>query len=82
MLERQSNDGENEESLSGEDQERFNKYIQQAKKLVGEGNVEDALRYNKKALKICHKEKLAKKIKKMEVGSEEKQILFCKECIP
>ena len=53
--------------MSEEDRERFNKYIQHAKKLVSEGNVADALRYNKKALKICHKEKLARKIKKMEV---------------
>ena len=58
---------ESRESLSEEDRERFNKYIQHAKKLVSEGNVADALRYNKKALKICHKEKLARKIKKMEV---------------
>jgi hypothetical protein len=53
------------------DQQRFNELVMKAKKLIGEGNIEDALKLNKKALSICYSEKLAKKIKKMEV------ILFC-----
>ena len=65
--ERQNDEGGSGDVLSEEDQARFNKYIQRAKLLVEEGNIEQALHYNKKALKICHRDKLARKIKKMEV---------------
>lgn len=48
-------------------QQRFNELIMKAKRLIGEGRIEEALKLNKKALEICYSEKLAKKIRKMEV---------------
>ena len=53
--------------MSEEDQARYKKYIQRAKLCVEEGDVQQAVAYNKKALKIYHTDKLARKIKKMEV---------------
>ncbi|XP_060593445.1 DNA excision repair protein ERCC-6-like, partial [Ruditapes philippinarum] len=60
--------GENKENDDPDevDQQKFNELVMKAKKLIGEGNIEDALKLNKKALVICYSEKLAKKIKKME----------------
>ncbi|XP_053376504.1 DNA excision repair protein ERCC-6-like [Mercenaria mercenaria] len=48
------------------DQQRFNELVMKGKKLIGEGRIEEALKLNKKALRICYTEKLAKKIRKME----------------
>lgn len=57
-----------EETAEDEDAyQRFNELIKRGKQLVGEGRIEEALKCNKKALKISYSEKLAKKIKKMEV---------------
>lgn len=47
--------------------EEYNKLVQEAKQLIGEGKVKAALDLNRQALKICHSDKLAKKIAKMEV---------------
>lgn len=51
------------------DYERFNKLIRRGKQYVGEGRIAEALECNKKALQISYSEKLARKIKKMEVNS-------------
>jgi hypothetical protein len=50
-----------------DDQEKFNKLVTQAKKLISDGQVKEALKMNKEALQIYHSDKLANKIKKMEV---------------
>lgn len=50
-----------------DDQEKFNKLVTRAKKLISDGQVREALKMNKEALEIYHSEKLAKKITKMEV---------------
>ena len=54
---------------SGDDEAyaRFNELIKRGKQYVGEGKIEEAVKCNKKALKISYSEKLARKIKKMEV---------------
>lgn len=51
------------------DQEKFNKLVMEAKQLIGDGKVKAALDLNRQALTICHSEKLAKKVAKMEVRS-------------
>ncbi|XP_071180986.1 DNA excision repair protein ERCC-6-like isoform X1 [Mytilus edulis] len=48
------------------DQEKFNKLVMEAKQLIGDGKVKAALDLNRHALTICHSEKLAKKVAKME----------------
>ncbi|VDH97717.1 DNA excision repair protein ERCC-6-like [Mytilus galloprovincialis] len=48
------------------DQEKFNKLVMEAKQLIGDGKVKAALDLNRQALTICHSEKLAKKVAKME----------------
>ncbi|XP_067685649.1 DNA excision repair protein ERCC-6-like isoform X2 [Haliotis asinina] len=49
-----------------DEQVMFNKLVTRAKKLASHGQVERALEFNKRALKIHYTEKLAKRIKKME----------------
>ncbi|CAC5377538.1 ERCC6L [Mytilus coruscus] len=48
------------------EQEKFNKLVLEAKQLIGDGKVKAALDLNRQALTICHSEKLAKKVAKME----------------
>ena len=50
-----------------EDQVRFNKYVLRAKELAINGEIEEAIRYNKKAYHIAQVDKIAKRIKKLEV---------------
>ncbi|XP_046557088.1 LOW QUALITY PROTEIN: DNA excision repair protein ERCC-6-like [Haliotis rubra] len=49
-----------------DEQVMFNKLVTRAKKLASHGQVDRALEFNKRALKIHYTEKLAKRIKKME----------------
>ncbi|XP_046330563.2 DNA excision repair protein ERCC-6-like [Haliotis rufescens] len=49
-----------------DEQVMFNKLVTRAKKLASHGQVERALEFNKRALRIHYTEKLAKRIKKME----------------
>ncbi|WAR02307.1 LOW QUALITY PROTEIN: ERC6L-like protein [Mya arenaria] len=46
--------------------DRFKKYLAKGKQLIGEGKIQEALACHKKALQICHTDKLARKIEKME----------------
>ncbi|XP_052074016.1 DNA excision repair protein ERCC-6-like [Mytilus californianus] len=48
------------------EQDKFNKLVLEAKQLIGDGKVKAALDLNRQALTICHSEKLAKKVAKME----------------
>ena len=66
-VERQSNEVGDGDDLSEENKARYTKYIQRAKRLVEEGEIAQAVLNNKKALQIYHTDKLARKIKKMEV---------------
>lgn len=50
-----------------DDQKIFNKLVMEGKRLVGEGKISQALAVNKRALQICHSEKLSRKVAKMEV---------------
>jgi hypothetical protein len=54
-------------SLSVEQQRKYNQLVVKAKKLATDGNIKEALVYNKQALSICFSDKLQKRIQKMEV---------------
>ncbi|KAL5016706.1 hypothetical protein ScPMuIL_006295 [Solemya velum] len=49
-----------------DDQMTFNKLVMEGKRLIGEGKISQALVINKKALSICHSDKLSRKVAKME----------------
>ena len=49
------------------DQARFNEYVIKAKDCATNGEIEDAIRYNKKAYHIVPIEKIANRIRKLEV---------------
>ena len=50
-----------------EDQALFNKYVIKAKDCATNGEIEEAIRYNKKAYHIVPIEKIANRIRKLEV---------------
>ena len=54
--------------LSLEEQALFNKYVLKGKEYATNGEIEEAIRYNKKAYHIAPMEKLANRIKKLEVS--------------
>ena len=59
----------NHQSLPLEDQALFNKYVLKGKEYAANGEIEEAIRYNKKAYLIAPVEKLANRIKKLEVSA-------------
>ena len=56
-----------EHGLSEADQQKFNRLVSKSKQLASEGEVKMAIELSQRALKICHNEKLVKRIAKMEV---------------
>ena len=63
-----------------EDQARFNKYVLKAREHATNGEIEEAIKYNKKAYHIAQVDKIANRIKKLEVKKFCKPalILYCK----
>lgn len=49
-------------------QEKYSRLILQSKELVSQGNVEEALKCNQTAYKLCPSEKLQRKIQRMQVS--------------
>ena len=56
--------------VSLEQQALFNKYVLKGKEYATNGEIEEAIKYNKKAYLIVPVEKLANRIKKLEVYSK------------
>ncbi|XP_033746944.1 LOW QUALITY PROTEIN: DNA excision repair protein ERCC-6-like [Pecten maximus] len=62
---------ESQEDLGHDEQVKFNRLVTKASQLASEGQVRMALELNKRALKIHHKDKLVRRIQKMEAYLEQ-----------
>ncbi|XP_069136028.1 DNA excision repair protein ERCC-6-like [Argopecten irradians] len=60
-----------EEELTHDEQVKFNRLVTKASQLAADGQVRMALEMNKRALKIHHKDKLVRRIQKMEAYLEQ-----------
>ncbi|XP_060070138.1 DNA excision repair protein ERCC-6-like [Ylistrum balloti] len=60
-----------QDDLGHDDQVKFNRLVTKASQLAADGQVRMALELNKRALKIHHKDKLVRRIQKMEAYLEE-----------
>ena len=58
----------NKADISEEDKARYNKLVSKGKELTHQGKVQQALECNKQALAIYRSDKLAKRVRKMEVN--------------